>query len=426
MRSAILGLSFCLLVCPGVLLAADPAEDHLKKADELHAQGYFDRARTEYEAALRSAGDDWHILERLGFICFFKGEYEKAAEHFRQVIRLNPQRKRLMLAYTAFAHYHMRDYSGVVEALAERGGVSLIDVEQMRILAKQTPYQIESKADQTVLPFLQLDPLPMVQIEVNSKSLSVLVDTGGVQLIVDPEFADDAGIQPVSRQPTKGFAGGKTGEIAFAVVRSTSLGDVTLKNVPVWILPTRGLSADFGRTVDGVLGTEILMQFIPTIDYPNRRLILRLKNDRVLTEGIPRQAKACVPFILDGLHSMYAQCFINDMGPVLVNFDSGMADDQGASLRLSGAALATLGIEKPPMTEEGVGGAGTFRFGYVEVDSVRLGELVRREQKASHSADYEGKIGPFGFRSFGMLSHNFLKHYKWTIDFDNRMFLFDY
>ena len=178
MRSALLGLSFCLLACPGVLLAANAAEDHLKKADELHAQGYFDRARAEYEAALRLAGEDWHVLERLGFICFFKGEYQKAVEHFRQVIRLNPERRRLMLAYIAFAHYHMRDYSQVVDTLADRGGVSLIDIEQMRILAKRPPYQIEAKVDQTVLPFLQLDPLPMVQIEVNSKRFSVFVDTG--------------------------------------------------------------------------------------------------------------------------------------------------------------------------------------------------------------------------------------------------------
>ncbi len=425
MRSALLGLSFCLLVRPGVLLAADPAEDHLKKADELHAQGYFDRARAEYEAALRSAEDDWHILERLGCICFFKGEYQQAVEHFRQVIRLNPERKRLMLAYIALAHYHMRNYSDVVDTLADRGRLSLVDIEQMRILAKHPPYQIEAKSDQTVLPFLQLDPLPMVQIEVNSKSLSVFVDTGGVQLIVDPEFADDVGIHPVSQQQTKGFAGGKTGEVSFAMARSASLGDVTLKNVPVWILPTRCFSEDFGRTVDGVLGTEILMQFIPTIDYPNNRLILRLKNDKGLTEGIRRQAKACVPFILDGVHSMCAQCFINDVGPVLMNFDSGMADEEGASLKLSTAALAALGIEKPPLTEEGVGGAGTFRFGYVEVDTVRVGDLVRHEQKASYSADYEGSIGPFGFRSFGMVSHNFLKHYKWTIDFDRRVFLFE-
>ena len=122
---------------------------------------------------------------------------------------------------------------------------------------------------------------------------------------------------------------------------------------------------------------------------------------------------------------MYAQCFINDVGPVLMNFDSGMADEQGASLKLSGAALAALGIEKPPLTEEGVGGAGTFRFGYVEVDTVRVGELVRHEQKASYSADYMGSVGPFGFRSFGMVSHHFLKHYKWTIDFDKRLFLFE-
>jgi len=412
-------------VCLRSLVAAETADQYRKKADDLHAQGYFDGARTAYEAALRLAPDDPRIIERLGFIHFFKGEYAKAVECFHKVIEREPSKKKLMLAYTAFAHYHMRRYADAVATLENVGKLNLLNIEQVRLLAKEPPYRIECKSGTIVLPFLQMDPLPVIQIRVESKSLCVLLDTGGGQLILDSDFANENGIQVVSKQELKGFAGGKAGDVSFGLVRSVSLDDVTLRNVPVWILPTRRLSPGFVRRIDGILGTEILMQFRPTLDFPARRLTLRLKDKQHPAQSSAEPAKAGVPFIIDCLHYMYAQCRINDRGPVLMYFDSGLADDRGASLVLNGAALADLGIAKPSLTEEGDGGGGTHKYGYVDIHSVKVSELVQYKQKAVYSGGKGALLTPSGYKTYGLLSRNFLKHYRWTIDFDNRVFLFD-
>ena len=404
-----------------LLLPAGQAQ----QAEHAYTQGRFGPARAAYEAALEAAPDDHHATERLGFIHFFSGEYPEAIPLFRKVAEACPSRRRLMLAYVAFAQYLMRDYAGVVLTLEGLGHLSVLNIDQVRLLAEETPYQIKTNSDLAVLPFLQLDPLPVVEISVNSHKASVLIDTGAAQLVLDPEFADAAGIHPVSEQDVKGFAGGKVAPVSYGMARSVSLGDIALRRVPVWVLATRRLSPDFGRTIDGVLGTEVLMQFLPTLDFRDMRLVLRLRTDEHRAEVLGRHATARIPFIIDGIHCMYAPCFINGRGPVLMYFDSGMADDRGASLGLSGAGLDSLHLPRPTMSAQGVSGGGTHQFGYVDIDSIRVANLVRYRQIATY-AGLEGSLfAAPGYKTYGMLSHNFLKHYRWTIDFDDRVFLLD-
>ena len=74
------------------------------------------------------------------------------------------------------------------------------------------------------------------------------------------------------------FAGGKQAEIGFARAASLKIGNVTLKEVPISILPTKRFSGGFAGgkyTIDGIVGTGVLKQFLATIDYPGERLILR-------------------------------------------------------------------------------------------------------------------------------------------------------
>jgi len=416
-------LALCLCVAPGIGQAQE--DERVKQADGAYEQGDFGRARPLYETALASAPESQHVLERLAFIRFFSAEYAEAIPDFRKVAELDPLKRRVMLAYVASAQYLMRDYAAAAATLEDVGDLNLLNAEQVRLLAEEPPYEVSATADQAVLPFLQLDPLPVVEIEVNSERISVLIDTGGAQLILDSEFADQVGVRPVSEHEVKGFAGGKTGSVSYGITQSVRLGEIELRRVPVWVLPTRRFSSDFGRRIDGILGTEILRQFLPTLDYIDRRLILRLKTEEHLAQVRSMEPKARVPFVIDGIHCMYAPCSINGKGPVLMYFDSGMADDEGACLSLMSAALEDLGLPKPARTEQGEGGGGAFHYGYVEIESVQVGELVHREQKASFSGTGASLLTAAGYKTYGLLSHNFLKHYRWTIDFDARAFLFD-
>jgi hypothetical protein len=404
--------------------------ESLTAADHLVAQGYLDSAKHEYEKLLESTPDNPDVIEKLGFVFFLKGQYREATERFSKVIELTSSKKRTVLIYTAFANYMMGDYAGAISALESAGSpnVGVLNLEQLKRLQKQRPYQVQSSVHKQVIPFEMLDPLPVVRITVNSKALFVMIDTGGVQLVLDEKFAAENSIQPLSRQDVKGFAGDKTAAVSFAIADSLELGDITMRNVPVWLEPTRQLcpASEWGLTIDGVLGTEVLMQFLPTFDFPNRRLILRAKSGMGRAEVDAMHAKVKIPFVIDGIHNMYAQALINGKGPVMMCFDSGLADDRDASLCLWGAALRELGIPEPELTREGMGGGGPVKYGYVDIASVKVDKLVRERQRAVYANDERPLQGSAGFKTYGVISHNFLKHYSWTIDFDNRVFLFDY
>jgi len=49
---------------------------------------------------------------------------------------------------------------------------------------------------------------------------------------------------------------------------------------------------------------------------------------------------------------------------------------------------------------------------------------IMGRQKATYSSRRGSLLTPSGFKSYGMISHNFLKHHSWTIDFLRRRFPF--
>ena len=407
-------------------LGEAPVDAEKKAADDLFTQGYFKEAQERYETLSQSSPDNAEILHRLGSIRFFEGEFQKAIPYFRKVADLDPSKKKPMLAYTACACYLQKDYSNALKALKETGPVNLLNIEQVAYLAEHPPYSIDSPVDRTVVPFNKAALLPVIPIEVNSRKIFVLVDTGAVQLIIDSEHAKENGIKPIAQQTVQGAAGGKEAPVSFAVVEAVTLGEIKVRDVPVMLAETRRFSKDFGVEINGILGTELLMQFLPTLDYPNGELILRIRNEQNKAAIANTKAKVRIPFIIDGIHAMYAQCRINGKSPVLMYFDSGLADTHGASLVLTGAALADLGIAKPTEFEEGEGLGGAVRSRYVDIDKVSVGNLIRTGQKATYQQGVEGTLLTYaGYKTYGIISHHFLRHYRWTIDFDNRVFLFD-
>jgi hypothetical protein len=73
------------------------------------------------------------------------------------------------------------------------------------------------------------------------------------------------------------------------------------------------------------------------------------------------------------------------------------------------------------LTEEiGESGAGhlTRRFGRFPVRSVGLGPLVQHDASGLYGVFPEAWSEVAGISLHGILSHGFLRHYSWTLDFE--------
>ncbi|KKL64442.1 hypothetical protein LCGC14_2165030 [marine sediment metagenome] len=115
--------------------------------------------------------------------------------------------------------------------------------------------------------------------------ICIFIDTGAAETVLDKRFAEELGVEIFfSRKGT--FAGTKKASVQFGKLNSITLGEFTIKNLPIAILPVRHFSELVfdGTKVDGIIGTILFYHFITTMDYVEGELILRRKNKNNLSK----------------------------------------------------------------------------------------------------------------------------------------------
>ena len=154
-----------------------------------------------------------------------------------------------------------------------------LNVAKLRSFQGQTPYEVHGDGQSTRLKLLRTDPLPLVSVRVNgSEEVTFFIDTGASEVTLDTEFARELGVpQFGSVQGT--FSGGQNAEVQQGRIEALKVGDWTVRNLPVAMLPLRQLSQGLGaKQIDGVIGTTLFYHFLTTLDVPHGELVLRRKN----------------------------------------------------------------------------------------------------------------------------------------------------
>lgn len=282
----------------------------------------------------------------------------------------------------ALAHYRRGEFH---RARRVRG----LPLSRMMTAFGGRPYVIDWHGErEAVLPFLQADDweLPTVEIEIDGETAHAWIDTGGDALTLPHAYDVD---------PLASFSG--TFEGVYGRVEEVRLGPVTVRAVPVM---TAGLERP-------VIGTGFLSRFLPTLDYPGRRLVLR-PPDAEPGEGVG------VPFRIAATHLMLVDGVLND-APMTFLVDSGLRDEHGSAFSAPAATLAAAGIPLPATApERGSSGAGdvTLELGRFPISRLAVGSMVQEDLVGLY-----GAFPPGLERIDGLVSHGFLRRYRWTIDF---------
>jgi hypothetical protein len=339
--------------------------------------------------------------EQLAQLDYISGDYEQAILQFDELARcsaLHPLRRARARRYLSLAYFQTNRF-------AEAASLPLRDPLTMMMRAFDgPPYRvIPGSFGETSLPFLQHEPweLPRVSIAVNGIRFLAKVDTGGDLFSLPWPEARRLGIEPAATA-SSWFAGGKRARTGFARLDDLELGGITVANVPVSL-----------NNVDcPVIGTGLLRQFLPTIDYPDGRLTLRQKGT---TDG-------GFPFWLISTHLLVAAGSLNGL-PAWFLVDSGLEVDNGSCLAAPESTLTIAGIPIPDRKPvEGISGAGKsrLRLGEFPIAEIALG-FTSREGELGVTGIFPRQLTrplTLGMRLHGLISHNYLKHYRWTIDFD--------
>ncbi|HSV56530.1 MAG TPA: retropepsin-like aspartic protease [Magnetospirillaceae bacterium] len=407
---------------PGSGRRVDPV---LRTAWDLYRDGDFAAARA---AASQLISLDRSMDEARRILCLashMTGDYAEAVGQYDRIRPSFPGRKHLVEP-TAWSCIHLGDVPGAVRVLESAGfrlGTPLLNA-----LRHWLEHPLEVKADGLAeLPFTddRLSPfMPGIRVRINGQEAVARLDTGASFLHLNTAWADRLGIRAAGRE--RSFAALSHDTIGYGGFANLELGSAALGNVPAYIHgkgldpSSERLAAAFGVELGPIIGTNVLQQFLATLDGPGCRLILSPRGDpggasahAALLSGTATE----VQFTMWSDHYMIAR---GSLGPAPVNLfvDSGLVvvnAEQGQAALL--ASKPVLKSWKTAVPDEG-------RLAVVPV-ALRLGELSAENPTAFPvSASTWKRFGDWGgVRVDALLSWGFLKACAWTIDFDRRMYV---
>jgi hypothetical protein len=426
-----LALSLSLAPCATSAQPAEPKPSPIASADRLFQAGEFAEAGEQYARIAAEHADDYSAILGLGRIALLSNRLDDAENWLKSASALRPgdTDPRVMLAEVYYRRDEFEKAAASLDGI-DVGANSLIvsqyptlNVAKLQSFKGETPYEVHGDGQSIRVKFLRTDPLPLVSVRVNGgEEVTFFIDTGGSEIALDTEFARELGV-PQFGTVQGTFSGGQHAEVHQGRIESITLGDWTVRNLPVAMLPLRQLSQGLGaKRIDGILGTTLFYHFLATLDFPNGELVLRRKDAASLAQFVASASNSvAVPFWMAGDHFMVGWGRVEALPPSLLFVDTGLA---GAGVKLAESVISRAGIKlEEDKASTGAGGGGTLKIVPYLVHRLSFGRAKEDNVPGLYDGPFPWQTS-FGFQLAGMVGHDFFKPYVITFDFENmRIFL---
>lgn len=247
--------------------------------------------------------------------------------------------------------------------------------------------------------------------------MNFVLDTGSGISVISDETAQRLKIKAVSRGGSARAIGGNGKfDIVYGFLQSIYIGDVKIRNVPVYI---RKFHSN-GERIDGYIGLSLISKFLTTLDYGNSTFSLKRKdleaNKRRENDNLSLPLRLTSSGFLSGevqLEGIETPLnFIVDTGASVSVISDALAGTKEISRFLKDERMRVIGAAG--VTEN----VPTFLL-----PRVTFGTHSRESIKAI-SLDLNMINEASGFEQAGILGGNFLKNYRLTFDFENSKVIF--
>lgn len=367
------------------LFAALALATALSSGEAAFAAGDFGAALADYRQSIAQDGKTFAAYFGAGQAALYANDLHAASEYL--------------------------DGAQVLANARQSGAVRILLAEVRARIRVQQGHPIS----QTVtVPMTVVDPLPLISVQVKGRQAYFMLDTGAPDIVIDPDFAKDLGLK-LQGGSTGTFAGGKHAIVRTTVLPAFQMGALTLHNVAASSSPTRPIPFFGDKRVDGIIGTIFLSQFLTTVDYPNGRLVLRPRAASATFESGLGANATVVPFWYVPDHYLIARGDVNVLKGQLFLVDSGLAGG-GFMPTQETVGVANIGLDEIH-TGTGVGGGGRVVIIPFTLNQLCLGTACVPNVRGLYTPE-GSPLSIFPFKVAGIISHDFLKHYAWTIDFD--------
>lgn len=273
--------------------------------------------------------------------------------------------------------------------------------------------------DETTVPFKLINNRPIIQLKINGKDepLNFVLDTGSGISVISQETAKRLKIKSVTKGGlARAIGGDGKFEIVYGFLNNVSIGEVKIKNVPVYIREFHSK----GDQVDGYIGLSLISKFLTTVDYGNS--IFALKKKDSINNREKNGEVLSLPLRLTSSGFLSGEVQLEGIQAPM-NF----IVDTGASVSVISEEVADLKEISRFIKDEKmrvVGAAGITE----DVPSFLLPRVTfgthSRESITAIALDLDLINEASGFEQAGILGGNFLKNYSLTFDFTNSKVIF--
>jgi tetratricopeptide (TPR) repeat protein/predicted aspartyl protease len=390
--------------------------------------GRFAEARPVFFNALKlDRGEDlaWYGF---GMLEFYENRIDQSILNLQEAMYHEPDEPDYQFAYAqvcaraekykdaADAYNRFLDISEVTDT--ERRARIRGLVNFLRYIGRKDGLYGSYGKDKTTVAFDLIGNRPIVKIRVNDREepLRFVLDTGSGITVVSDVTAKQLKIKSITKGGfAKGLGGDGRFEIVYGFLKNLSIGDVSLRNVPVYIRKFQ----DGQNGVDGYIGLALISKFLATIDYGDNTFSLLKKES---SNGLVGDPALTLPLRLTSSGFLSGQVQLEGVD-ALLNF----IVDTGASVSVISDRVASSDGISPYINEDTlrvVGSAGiTENVPTFMLPKVTFGPHSRKQVTAV-ALDLDIINEASGFEQAGILGGNFLKNYRMTFDFKNSKVMF--
>lgn len=391
--------------------------------------GNFRDARLSFINSIKLNNDESLAWAGIGLLNFYENRILVGLNNLREAVYRDPNEpdyvytlalvaaraesyKEAAAAYTRFLQLAPQTD---VERRARIKGL----IEFLNYLGERQSLYKADGANQTVVPVRFNNDRPIIQLKLgkNDEPLNFILDTGSGVSVISEETAKRLKIKPIARGGmARGIGGDGKFEIVYGFLPSLYIGEVKIKNVPVFIRKFHSAN----EKVDGYIGLSLISKFLTTLDYGAATFTLTNQNS-IKPASMP-DATMSLPLRLTSSGFLSGEVQLQGLENPL-NF----IVDTGASVSVISDDIAGLKEILPFLKEEKmrvVGAAGiTENVQSFLLPRISFGDHSRDSVKAV-ALDLDLINETAGFEQAGILGGNFLKNYRLTFDFQNSKVVF--
>lgn len=383
--------------------------------------GRFDEARVVLVNSLKVDRSNAIAWAYLGQLEFYENNINEAVLNLREAVFYEPEEGDFLYALAqvsaraeryddaakAYESFLMFSKNTDDDRRARIKGL----INFLKFLGQRSSLYQTSATASTEVPFRLVGNRPVIQMKINGKDrpLNFVLDTGSGISVISQETAEALKIKPVTKGGyAKGIGGDGKFEIVYGFLRDVNVGDVYVRNVPVYI---RKFHSD---GIDGYIGLSLISKFLTTVDYGKSTFALHTKDSAPVH---PTKDEMSLPLRLTSSGFLSGEVQLEGIETPL-NF----IVDTGASVSVISSNIAAHDSLVPHEQEEKlrvIGAAGvTENVPSFMLPRITFGSHSRKSVTAV-ALDLNMINEASGFEQAGILGGNFLKNYRMTFDFKN-------